>query len=237
MKLKNLIMIGTMSCMPVVLFGACGSEKNSNAQQEETVADLFDKAGLLGSDTNVLMVTSGSVKEGDQCLTYSGKSKKTKKKDISGIEAINLNIQGIKNQSNAAPIEGAPGVYNILAEDFITRILAEANLPVGADVHMLRLMLAESGHSVVIEGTEYPLRVPSGVQSGYKLIFKEHNCMINSDTDLLLVNIQFKLIQNAHGHQLRPVGFIFCAHNDDPAEDPDDPCEEEEEEQQQETAI
>ncbi len=228
MSCRNSKWLSVVLGLSLAVFAVAGCSNNENMQQEDTVIDLFEKADLLGSDINIMLLTSGSIKDGEECAQYSKKPKK----DDENVDGILLNILGVKNQSNSAPLEGNPGVYDVLAEDFVARILAEASLPVGADVHMLRLMLAEEGHSVIIDGVEYPLEVPSGVQSGFKLIFKEYDCQIKSDGDLLLVDIQFKLIKNVHGYKLRPTAFVYCAHNEDPADDPDDPCDPEEEEEE-----
>ena len=61
-----------------------------------------------------------------------------------------------------------PGVYNLL--DFrngIDTVLAAADLPAGKQ-SQLRLILGDS-NSVVIAGHSYPMKTPSGQQSGLKL--------------------------------------------------------------------
>lgn len=61
-----------------------------------------------------------------------------------------------------------PGIYNLL--DFkngIDTVLASANLPAGK-LSQLRLILGDS-NSVIVDGQSYPLKTPSGQQSGLKL--------------------------------------------------------------------
>jgi len=61
-----------------------------------------------------------------------------------------------------------PGIYNLL--DFkngIDTVLASADLPAGK-LSQLRLILGDS-NSVVVDGQSYPMKTPSGQQSGVKL--------------------------------------------------------------------
>jgi hypothetical protein len=61
-----------------------------------------------------------------------------------------------------------PGIYNLL--DFkngIDTVLASSDLPAGK-LSQLRLILGDS-NSVVVDGQSYPLKTPSGQQSGLKL--------------------------------------------------------------------
>ena len=85
------------------------------------------------------------------------------------------------------------GVYNLLElTGGITAVLADNEVPAGA-ITQIRLLLGEN-NTIVMEGSEYPLKTPSGQQSGLKLQVNEtleagysYDFLIDFDVDKSVV--------------------------------------------------
>jgi len=103
-------------------------------------------------------------------------------------DAVNVDIQSVMiNVSNdTAATDGwkelpliSPGVYNLLDfQNGIDTVLADAMIPAGK-IGQIRLVLGEN-NTVVIDGTPFILKTPSGQQSGLKL-------KVNQDIDAGIV--------------------------------------------------
>ncbi|MDP8225069.1 MAG: DUF4382 domain-containing protein [Candidatus Lernaella stagnicola] len=111
---------------------------------------------------------------------------------IDDAEAVNLTISSIAvrgeephqgdddmnsgddgpNYASWIELEIEPTTYDLLAlQNNVFAVLAEEELPFG-DYSEIRLILecdGDSGGEIVIDGETYPLKVPSGCQSGFKL--------------------------------------------------------------------
>lgn len=83
---------------------------------------------------------------------------------------INIDIQQIRVQSNGwIDLTTQGGIYNLL--DFrngIDTLIASDSIPSGR-INQIRFVLGDS-NSIVADGIEYPLTIPSGSQSGLKLL-------------------------------------------------------------------
>lgn len=96
--------------------------------------------------------------------------------DIGFYDKVNIDVQGIRvNIEGEGWVDVAPtrkGIYNIL--DFNNgkdTLIASSSVPVG-NVSELRLILGPN-NSVVINGMEWPLELPSAEQSGLKVKFEQ----------------------------------------------------------------
>lgn len=93
---------------------------------------------------------------------------------IDSADAVNVAIQRVEVH-NQADNEGwvvlneVNKTYNLLAlVNGATTVLGSKELEAGT-YNQIRLILAPDGHSIVIEGQEYSMMVPSGAQTGVKL--------------------------------------------------------------------
>lgn len=93
-------------------------------------------------------------------------------------EAVNLDIQGaeihvtndINSSSGWQALTVKKGVYNILKlSNGVDTLLGTTTLPVG-DVKQVRLILGNN-NSVRVNGQTYPMTIPSGSESGLKVVF------------------------------------------------------------------
>jgi len=97
---------------------------------------------------------------------------------------INIDIREVQVQNNGwINLTTQTGIYNLL--DFrngIDTLIASDSIPSGR-INQVRLILGDS-NSIVVDGIEYPLTIPSGSQSGLKLL-------VNDD---LIPNITYSLL-------------------------------------------
>ncbi|MEQ8623867.1 MAG: DUF4382 domain-containing protein [Vicingaceae bacterium] len=97
---------------------------------------------------------------------------------------INVDIREVQVQNNGwINLTTQTGIYNLL--DFrngIDTLIASDSIPSGR-INQVRLILGDS-NSIVVDGVEYPLTIPSGSQSGLKLL-------VNDD---LIPNITYSLL-------------------------------------------
>lgn len=98
------------------------------------------------------------------------------------------------------------GYYNLLElRDSNTVAIVDDIVPAGK-ITQIRLMLADSNYVVTDNADTFKLRIPSGIQSGYKIVF----CDSIASTDLTSILIDFdaekSIIQKGNGeYQLKPV--------------------------------
>jgi hypothetical protein len=85
--------------------------------------------------------------------------------------AVNIDIKSVEvimNTGNTVPLNVNPGIYNLL---YFTNgkdtLIASATIPT-AMVSQIRLILGDN-NTVVVDSVTYPLKTPSGQQSGLKL--------------------------------------------------------------------
>lgn len=87
-------------------------------------------------------------------------------------QQVNVNITGAQVHSDVSgwvTLAIRPGIYNLLAlTNGTDTLIANGQVAVG-NVSQIRLMLDNSGNSVMVNGVFYPLETPSADQSGLKL--------------------------------------------------------------------
>lgn len=90
-------------------------------------------------------------------------------------EAVNVFVESVQINNTQDEEEGWVEIstpqqnYNLIElTNGATELLGSAELPVGT-YQQIRLILGSEGHSVVVDGQEYDMKVPSGEQTGVKL--------------------------------------------------------------------
>jgi len=92
---------------------------------------------------------------------------------IDSADAVNVYIERVEVQnpdsSGWITLNEPQQEYNLL--DLVngaTEVIGTKELPAG-DYSQIRLVLSNNGHSVVVDGEEHAMKVPSGAQTGIKL--------------------------------------------------------------------
>jgi hypothetical protein len=120
---------------------------------------------------------------------------------ITGIEAHQAGAD-----SNGGWISiGANGMYDLLTlRNGLSAVIADKNLPAG-HYTQIRLLLGE-GNNVVVDGQQFPLEIPSGMQSGIKLNHqftiepnRLYDLMLDFDAERSVI------VTGSGGYQLKPV--------------------------------
>lgn len=93
---------------------------------------------------------------------------------IDSADAVNVSIKQVEiNKSGSgggwSVINSPNKTYNLLSlTNGAYEVLGDTTLPTGT-YQQIRLVLNETGHSVVVDGQTYNMKVPSGAQTGVKL--------------------------------------------------------------------
>jgi len=124
------------------------------------------------------------------------------------LEEVNIDLQQVdikfaKDSSHWVNMQTNSGIYNLLDfQNGLNTVIAQGNYPQG-DVKEIRLVLG-SNNSVKEGGNMYPLKIPSGSESGLKIkIGKKLRTGLESlliDFDALL-----SIRKERDGYKLRPV--------------------------------
>jgi hypothetical protein len=124
-------------------------------------------------------------------------------------EEVNIDIQQVRVNYNDDSTEWADlntyaGVYNLLGlQNGVDTLLAVGTIPTNY-VKQIRFVLG-SNNTIKVAGVTYPLTVPSGSESGLKLIV---NKRVSTSLDSLLIDFDAALSihQTGNGsYQLKPV--------------------------------
>ncbi len=135
-------------------------------------------------------------------------------RDLSLLTAINLDVQECQiHYYGNQPFNGGwvslntyPGVYNLMGLDTdATAVLVnEVSMPMGT-VTQMRLKLGNH-NTIVIDGVIYPLKVPSGEESGLKIQLKENILFTNYITVILAFDPYHSIVELGNGgYILKPV--------------------------------
>jgi hypothetical protein len=136
-----------------------------------------------------------------------------------GFQEVNIDVRSVQVHIANSPgggwhtLQTAGGIYNVLTlTNGIDTLLANQMLPAG-QVNSVRLVLGPN-NSLRFNNVVYPLSVPSGEESGLKVVVNEH---ISSATPLHLY-LDFdagqSIVQNGNGaYHLKPVVHAFTAVN------------------------
>jgi len=122
--------------------------------------------------------------------------------DVIGVEAHQASSD---SNSGWISIGSNPGIYDLITlRNGVEAVIADSSLPAG-HYTQVRLLLGNS-NTVVVDGVEYPLEVPSGSQSGLKL---NHQFTIEPNTVYALMldfDAEKSIVETGNGeYQLKPV--------------------------------
>ena len=101
-------------------------------------------------------------------------------------------------------LQTTPGIYNLLDyQNGLDTLVAQGNLPTGQVIKEIRFVV-DSNNTIKVDSTVYPLRIPSGAESGLKI---KINKRLQGDIDSVLLDFDAALSikQEASGYMLRPV--------------------------------
>jgi hypothetical protein len=125
-------------------------------------------------------------------------------------DSVNVDIRQVRvnfsndSTTNWVDLNTVAGVYNLLGlQNGVDTLLASGNVTTGT-VQQIRLVLG-TNNSIVVAGTRYPLTIPSGAESGLKIMV---NRRLNANLDSLLIDFDANLSIHQTGtgtYMLRPV--------------------------------
>ena len=125
-------------------------------------------------------------------------------------DSVNVDIQQIRVKFREDSLSGwmdlttQAGVYNLLGlQNGVDTLIAQGNIPTDV-VKEIRFVLG-SNNSIVVNGVNYPLTIPSGSESGLKLKVDKR---LNGSLDSLLIDFDAALSihQTGNGtYMLKPV--------------------------------
>lgn len=124
-------------------------------------------------------------------------------------QQVNINVQKVRVQimdSSWIDLTTRAGYYDLLTlRNGIDTTIVQDSLTKGTYITQMRLVLGDS-NNVMVDSNFYPLKVPSGSTSGYKINFTD-----SLKADSLIITLDFdaekSIIQqgNKHDYLLKPV--------------------------------
>jgi hypothetical protein len=119
---------------------------------------------------------------------------------------VSVNVENSNGNSLWMNLPTHSGIYNLLdlQNGIDTNLVDIAQVPAG-DIHQMRLLLGPN-NTVMVDSVLYPMKVPSGTQSGIKVNGTIH-VVPNSNTSILLdFDASKSVVQNGNGdYHLKPV--------------------------------
>ena len=128
-------------------------------------------------------------------------------------DALYLDIQGVEfhtDEGGWTTVNAVvPGIYNLLElRNGVDTLIARATLPAGI-LSQVRFVLGD-GNSIVVDGEEHPLKVPSGQQSGLKFNVHQELMPEGSYTVWTDFDAARSIVQTGNGsYTLKPVIRVF----------------------------
>lgn len=124
--------------------------------------------------------------------------------DSVNVEILKVRVNFRNDSSSWVDLNTVAGIYDLLGlQNGVDTLLATGTLPSNA-VQEIRLVLG-SRNSIVVNGVNYPLSIPSGAESGLKI---KVNKQLNGPIDSLLIDFDAALSIHQTGageYKLRPV--------------------------------
>ena len=123
-------------------------------------------------------------------------------------DEVNVDLREVRvnyadDSSGWVSLSTNAGIYNLLDfQNGVDTVIAQGSVPTGV-VKEIRLVLGPD-NTIVVNGEEHPLTIPSGSSSGLKI---KINKRISGDLDSLLVDFDAALSvkEEEGGYKLRPV--------------------------------
>jgi hypothetical protein len=119
------------------------------------------------------------------------------------IKEIRVKFSGDTSNSNWQTLDTKAGIYNLLDfRDGKDTLLASGTVP-SKSVQQIRLILGQN-NSIKVSGIVFPLTIPSGAESGLKLMI---NKKLNQPVDTITMDFDAALSihEENQGYKLRPV--------------------------------
>jgi len=124
-------------------------------------------------------------------------------------DSVNIDIQAVRVNFNSdtmhwVDLNTVAGIYDLLGlQNGVDTLLAVGTVPLDT-LKQIRFVLG-SNNSIVVNGVNYPLTIPSGSESGLKIIV---NKRLNATLDSLVIDFDAALSVHQTGngeYMLRPV--------------------------------
>ncbi|CAN5214523.1 hypothetical protein BH09BAC2_BH09BAC2_09690 [soil metagenome] len=123
--------------------------------------------------------------------------------------AVNVDIREVRvnmrdDSTGWTTLNTRAGIYNLLAlQNGIDTLLASGSVSTGGVVKEIRFVLG-SNNTIEVNGTTFPLTVPSGSESGLKIKINKN---VNASLETLLIDFDAALSISSEidGYKLRPV--------------------------------
>lgn len=120
------------------------------------------------------------------------------------VDLKQVNVKFEKDSAGWVSMNTNAGIYNLLnLQNGVDTLIAQGNYPAGSSVKEIRLVLGDN-NTVKEGGQIYPLRIPSGSESGLKIKVGKH---LRGNIDSLLIDFDAALSvkKEGDGYKLRPV--------------------------------
>jgi hypothetical protein len=176
MKMK--LLIASTMVLASVTFVACKKESSDQSNFRVRLTDAPANVDEVNIDLKQVQV------------------KYSHSEDSSGVDSTG-NGGWVTLQTNA-------GIYNLLdLQNGLDTLIAQGNLPSGQFVKEIRLIV-DSNNTVKVDSSVYPLRIPSGAETGLKI---KINKKLQSTFEDVVIDFDAGLsIKEENGHyMLRPV--------------------------------
>lgn len=119
------------------------------------------------------------------------------------IDLMQVNVKFAKDETAWVALQTTPGIYNLLGlQNGVDTLIAQGNFPSDV-VKEIRLVLGDR-NSVKSDGQTYPLRIPSGSESGLKIKVSKQ-LQANLETLLIDFDAALSVKKETGGYKLRPV--------------------------------
>jgi len=119
------------------------------------------------------------------------------------ILSVEVHIEGSKKATGWYELQTNSGVYDLLTLQNTTTVLASGEKFPAGDITEIRLMLG-SNHSVKVGGQVYSMTVPSGSETGIKIIGR--SLVKKEDQEITLdFDAEQSVVPSGNGYILQPV--------------------------------
>jgi len=124
-------------------------------------------------------------------------------------DEVNIDIQKVRinyddDSTGWVDLQTTAGVYDLLTlQNGVDTLIAQGTVPSGK-VKEVRFVLGDN-NTIVVDGTSYPLTIPSGSTSGLKIKVDKNLTAANIDSLLLDFDAGMSVKNESGSYKLRPV--------------------------------
>lgn len=124
--------------------------------------------------------------------------------DEVNIDLKEVHIKLDNDTVNWITLEARPGIYNLLGlQNGIDSLIGKGTFPSNTIVKEIRLVVGDS-NTVKVNGTVYPLTIPSGAESGLKIKVSK-KLQATLETLVIDFDAALSIKEETDGYKLRPV--------------------------------